>query len=388
MISDFGLNGFNLPVILKKDFEYYVQLCDYLDKYNSTIQRFDILPPETKRSTSENCDFIKQSIKNYYNARIIDAHKNISNILGKYITDYPFLVSPLNESYAFRGCAPEKLRNSVYKETNKANYEEMMEMELNFYRARTSQNPLECKDMLHIPFNLRGKISTQRFSIPGVPCFYFSTTSLGAWLELGMPEATKFQVSEYTLPSDITVLNLCFQQHLINGKSSFINTNGELSDFLSSVEIFPLIIATSFKIEEENRNFKSEYIVSQLIMQVANSIGIDAVAYLSKRINDLSAYPQCVNLAILIPQKDIDSEELYWEYAHQIALTAPICFADFIEGSDVKSTFKPTTLINKTYQKPNISDRISIFGQSINYTDTMFSRFDEYLHKLEKRLVL
>lgn len=384
MNIDFPLNEFTLPVAIKNDCDYYVRLCEILDIYNDRVQKCNTLSAQTKQSTSENCTLIKQCIENYYNAHIINAQKNISDILEKYTTDYPFFISPLNESYAFRGCAPEKIRNAVHKETNKKHYEEIMKMELSFYRARISPNSLKHKDMLHIPFNLRSKISTQRFSIPGVPCFYFSTTSFGAWIELGMPEATKFQVSEYTLPSDITVLNLCYQQHLINGKSSFISTKEEHEDFLNSVEIFPLIIATSFKIEEENRNFKSEYIISQLIMQVANTLGIDAVAYLSKRINDFSAYPQCVNLAILIPQKNIGSEELYWEYANQVALTEPICFADFIESSDIKSEFEPTTLINKTYQNQYTGGGISIFGQSINYIDTSFSKFDEYLHRLEK----
>ena len=107
------------------------------------------------------------------------------------------------------------------------------------------------------------------------------------------------------------------------------------------------------------------------------------LAYLSKRIDDFSAYPQCVNLAILIPQKNIASKDLYWKYANQISLTKPVCFADFINSSDSRASLQYTTLINKTYGE-HIQGIVSVLGHDVKYTDTMFAKFDEYLHQLKK----
>lgn len=49
---------------------------------------------------------------------------------------------------------------------------------------------------------------------------------------------------------------------------------------------------TSFQVKEMKRNFKSEYIISQLLMQVVNELDIDRIAYLSKKMVDIYAYPQ------------------------------------------------------------------------------------------------
>lgn len=79
-------------------------------------------------------------------------------------------------------------------------------------------------------------VSTQRFSIPGVPCLYLGTTSYVCWLEMDKPHDSEFNV-----------------------------------------------YATSFSIKNKERKFKSEYIVSQLIMQCLSELLIDGIAYASKK---------------------------------------------------------------------------------------------------------
>lgn len=77
------------------------------------------------------------------------------------------------------------------------------------------------------------------------------------------------------------MLNLAITQHLINGLAAF---NDEwLKDALSLIELFPLIIATSYKVRDNNRSFKSEYIISQLVMQCLPLLETEGVAYISKK---------------------------------------------------------------------------------------------------------
>lgn len=64
-------------------------------------------------------------------------------------------------------------------------------------------------------------------------------------------------------------------------------------------------------------------------MQVANEFEIDGVAYLSKKIKDVFAYPQGVNLAILIPY-NVDSTSLYWNRSSEVLLTNPVRYSDFL----------------------------------------------------------
>lgn len=94
----------------------------------------------------------------------------------------------------------------------------MQEYPLSFFRARISKEPLTYKDMWHIPFKQRSKVSTERFSMPGIPCLYLATSSYGCWLEMNKPPYDEFWVSSFLpINNKMKILNLCVQQHQING---------------------------------------------------------------------------------------------------------------------------------------------------------------------------
>ena len=59
-----------------------------------------------------------------------------------------------------------------------------------------------------------------------------------------------------------------------------------------------LSIATSYRIKEEGRTFRSEYIVSQAVMMACKKLGYDGVAYYSKRVDDESFALCAINLAL------------------------------------------------------------------------------------------
>lgn len=126
---------------------------------------------------------------------------------------------------------------------------------------------------------------------------YFGATSYVSWLELGKPADNEFNVSSYKVSGETKVLNLAITQHLINGLAAF--NDDWLKDALSLIELFPLIIATSYKVRDNNRSFKSEYIISQLVMQCLPLLDTEGVAYISKRVDDDSFNtPICVNVAV------------------------------------------------------------------------------------------
>jgi hypothetical protein len=56
----------------------------------------------------------------------------------------------------------------------------------NFYRLRNLQSNYSVKraDLFHVPFEERGKVGSQRYSIPGLPCLYISNSVYLAWEEL------------------------------------------------------------------------------------------------------------------------------------------------------------------------------------------------------------
>lgn len=65
----------------------------------------------------------------------------------------------------------------------------------NFYRIRIHKEnyPLPNDSFFHIPFNLRGKVKTQRFSIPGFPSLYLGNSIYVYWEELKRPNISDFQ---------------------------------------------------------------------------------------------------------------------------------------------------------------------------------------------------
>lgn len=369
---DIRLNDFALPINVVQDSDYYRDLCKMLNKYINHIATVSGIDDNCKRSIVDNCEHIIKSIQEYYNANFSEAEELIFNVLNKY-TDSPFIVAPMNENYAFKGVAPNKIQPSICKNSCKEMYEEMQKAEIDLFRARIAIEKLERKDMLHIPLDQRGIVATQRFSMPGIPCLYFATTSFGAWMEMEMPDTAVFQVSAFSIPNELNVLNLCQQQLFIDGSASLIDSEEELRNLFDFLEIFPLVIATSYRVLNSNRSFKSEYIIPQLIMQVAKKLKIEGVAYLSKRLDDYFAYPQCVNLAILIPYEQNNNSQ-YWSKIKDIYLTKPYCIQDI--PRDYSCTRQ--TFINK-YYVDNPHNKIKLAESVFDYSKLEFSKFDNYL---------
>ena len=69
------------------------------------------------------------------------------------------------------------------------------------------------------------------------------------------------------------------------------------------MKLLMLTIATSYRIKEAGRTFKSEYIISQSIMMACKRLGYDGVAYYSKRVSDEIFAFCAINLALFVDYK-------------------------------------------------------------------------------------
>lgn len=364
------LNEFELPIVIQHDKDYQNTLRDKLNTYKKVVEKLNVSSNCRDKVVSV-CDAINDALSNYYNGYTSKATEKLVSIISE-CEDNPFLVSTLTNNYAFRGLAPKEIR--LYDDPT---YDEMMQDELYFFKARISEDSLKREDMLHIPYNRRSIISTQRFSIPGVPCMYFSTTSFGCWLELSMPEKEYFYSSAYKLPSEWKILNLCIHHSVLqNAMNTLI---GQSFNDEGALIVFPFVIATSFRILERNRTFRSEYIISQLLMQVAKINGLDGIAYYSKRITDLDAYPQCINLAVIC---DKSTENEIGDYSHkckEIQLTEPKLFSEFTSHKFNNGEIQDKTLVIKHYKNNKGHQNIYIMDNAIKYHESKFALYDEYL---------
>lgn len=387
---DNNINGFRLPITVEYDCDYLPKLKEKLDEFYNYLKNKCAFNQEDGliKSIKENNKLIIEAVELNYKGDISSAKNKIREVLKLYIENSnEFIVSELDKNYAFRGVSPfEFLKNDNYDYENQRNYE------LSFFKAR---NELVTKreDMVHIPLNKRGLVRTQRFSIAGVPCLYLGTTSYVCWLELDKPNDNNFYVSSYKFNDEgknLKILNLVIAEGLINGifnrgmdKEDSIRKTMQL-DFL---KLWPLVCATSFNVKNGQDGFRSEYVISQLIMQLLKEWNIDGVAYISKKIQDDYDSIYCINLAL--PVLSFDEGKIYGDICGKLELTSPSNFSSYLKLKN--SIIKRKSYLNTIYKKQseygflNKGIQIKFENERIFYEDMLFSDFDNYLVNKEHK---
>lgn len=186
-------------------------------------------------------DRILKSLELYYKADIAESN-NIILELVKDIGNNPFAVNSVVNSDAFPG-----------DRTN----------ELQFFRSRLGppNKAFKAKDMIHLPNSMRSKSGNYRFSIPGNPSMYLANSSYGCWIETGCPAEIDFNVSPVLLEGNQRIFNLAISLRDFRCLNEF-----EEERVHCWLKLYLLTIATSYVVKEENRTFKSEYIISQSLM--------------------------------------------------------------------------------------------------------------------------
>ena len=332
------------PIVIEIDSDYYEELKKVFDDYIQFLQK------HRANSITENSEFDSKTIKEvegicedilcaidlYFNGNIREATNIIRDILEKLImlkgsnTDNDFskfIVSDLDDSYSFRmvGRFPKK--------------------RLNFYRARVSKTLLsERKEMTHIPGKSRELTSTERFCIAGIPCLYLCVSTYGCWHELNCPSNSAFYCSSVDFNEEgkkLKILNLTVSFQLILGKNTGSNSNEEKQLVNDLIKLYPLILATSFRIKQENRKFKSEYVISQLIMHCLKDLSIDGVAYMSTKFDKGDNFPLNVCLALpVFDENDLDKK---------IILTEPMSMEKYVNLKEKSRTDDKMSYINNYY---------------------------------------
>lgn len=265
---------FSTPFVIDKDISYY---SDLSNKYRMLLKRASDAGAdrESLAIIQKYSKKVLDSIRRYYRGDISGSNAVIKNLILK-VDEFPLASSYLCDSPAFLGT-----RGS----------------ELQLFRSRTGNASLmySAKEMLPLPRSLRSKSGNYRFSIPGNPCYYLANTSYGCWIETGFPPEADFNVSPVLLDGKQKILNLAVSSRIF----SHLNDMGS-DEVHCWLKLMILMFATSYRVKEPGRSFKSEYIVSQSLMLGAKKLGFDGVAYYSKRVRN-DAFSLCaINLALFM----------------------------------------------------------------------------------------
>ena len=348
---------FETPVIVKNDCDYLPGLTDKLSLFTKELSSSGV-DSSIASEIKEYADSVLNILNQYYQGNIMAAQEYTSRLLSSFCSAPAVtLVNNCPAFYPFEGSE---------------------NIDVNFFRARLSDNVtvFPADEMLHIPFNNRGLIKSERFSIPGLPCLYLANTSYCCWIEMGSPADHRFNVAPFVLDNTQKILNLTFAMHeiyniLYQAKEGIISLDNKyISDLF---KLFILTLSTSYKVETADRHFKSEYILSQLIMLAAKNMGIDGISYLSKQVsNDLFASVAGVNVVLFATY---NGEEKHSRITDHLETDDSFNF----------SMFKQLLPCQK-YKKPDLridgcpySDNIGSFSRQFPYKETEFYEFDKYI---------
>ena len=344
-IQKFSNKEIQAPFVVSTDAGYYGDLRKRLTSFVNILKK--VSADEESIKIAIRCsDKVCEAVRDYYKGRIAACHQIIQNLV-KSCCNNKLADALLNESRAFPG---------------------RLGTEIQFFRARLSDTAqtFAARDMLHHPFKLRGKTGNYRFSIAGVTSLYLANSSYGCWIEMGRPSEHDFNVSPFVLDGSQRIFNLAVMtRHIYRLEND--------DDVHCWIKLLVLMIATSYKIEETNRIFKSEYIVSQSIMLACKQLGYDGVAYFSKRVESELFAVNAINLALFAEYK---KGQEYAEICNHLKVDESLNYQLFRQ-------LTPAATYKKYDHLRSVSTRlitnIGNFKHQYGYRDTEFFRFDEHL---------
>lgn len=352
-------DNYRFPKKINKDKDYFSEVLKFMDVLIDDLRSNDIEQAYINIAEEYKCLF-ESVLTKYYAGKIIDAYNLINDLIREY-KDNRIIFSKLSKSYSF---------NYYTIENKKWN-------EFIFFRARTGDIENENKEnvLKHTPFDMISKIGSNRFSIPGQPCLYLGSTSYACWIEMGKPSDREFNVGCILLNKDYEILNLSTD---ITVFLNAISTLSQESDKQMMFKSYLLSQVTSFCVMEEKRNFKSEYIISQLITLACKSNDIEGISYISKRVSsNVFGHNIGMNLALFVPYEQGKKYSDIMETDMKIG--RPVNYAYFEKLKRASLCFSIERFPYEYSQKiTNIGD----FEEQNPYTETNFYDFDKYLRQI------
>lgn len=346
LVNGFICRELYAPFVVERDNGY---LSDLKDRYDIILNQ-----AEKAEADGDSLSIIKryrkkiiEALRSYYKADVVKCNTIIKNLVSDVSSD-SFAVAKLNESWAFPGCRTR---------------------ELQFFRSRTG-NPSRAytaKDMLHLPKSLRSKTGSYRFSIPGSPSCYLANSSYGCWIETGRPPEINFNVSPVVLDGTQKILNLAINVRDFSGLNDL-----DAERVHCWLKLFMLMMATSYRVNEADRTFKSEYIVSQAIMMACKKLGFDGVAYYSRRVTD-DVFALCaINLALFV---DYDLNGEYSQLVKHMKIDDSFNYALY---KQLLPSLKYQHYALRSTDNAFITN-IGSYDRQHPYSETEFFEFDRYL---------
>ena len=363
----FTADEFDAPFILDADSAYFPTLKDKLRHINDSLEE-NKAPVPVCSEVREITDDLISAMDYYYRGEIGEAQDRIYHTI-KGVKKMPLAVSKIEDSISFIG---PWHRFEDYRKS---------ESIARLFHARLSPKVVNYtrSDMMHIPFDRRDLMQPQRFSLSGLPCYYLASTSYCCWIEMDRPNESEFNVSTVRPRQPFKIFNLGVSGMTLEAAANLIEEqrchtyHGDPDQTLLSLACLRVLaIATSFRVKRyvPYVPFKSEYILSQLIMLAVKRLDLSGVAYFSKRLNsDSDAFPVCVNLALFAPYQGEEKES---SICKTLEISEPVNYAEYKQMGVQEREME--------LERRNIPE-IYLASKNVFYPRTYFHALDCYLQQ-------
>ncbi|MFZ0687529.1 MAG: hypothetical protein WAM89_18450 [Terriglobales bacterium] len=242
------------------------------------------------------------------------------------------------------------------------------------YRIRHVERPgyldnLERKALFHMPFELRHKVSSNRYSISGLPSLYLGGSLWVCWEELQRPDFHNLQIARFRYAEPVRLLDFGFRPSVIGqlrrSRSNLFND----ATIASYLICWPLIAACSVRVFHPSMPFKPEYIVPQLLLQyLRNETNLDGLRYFSTRIDQHEHSPWAA-MNYVFPVQEQVTHGYCPRLREKFCLTAPAAW----------SLLEKSAFVDLPMELDGWGIRVTE-DRSVPYYDTEFFRCE---HKLE-----
>ena len=301
---------------LQYEFSEYISLLNDIDEvdFNALLR-------------NEGSPIIIDLTKRKFISFIKKVQQTISSIISIYYEGYPDEAYKLLENLLMRNkFAPSRSSVRCAYANNYLNDQlgnffllEWREELINLYRMRISKETLSKEKMFHVPFNMREKVSSARFSIPGFPCLYLGTSLEVCWNEIKRSLESEEQVFACRVENHklLSLINLVIPDECLE---TIIETDAHFAfSFLSN---YPFYLSCLMKVAHPDEPFKPEYIISQLLLQyIKKQDMLDGIIYSSTKDHALVGVTYC---NIVIPAREMAAEGYCRKAKTYYHITEPI----------------------------------------------------------------
>ncbi|MCD8435968.1 hypothetical protein LNJ03_11760 [Tenacibaculum dicentrarchi] len=279
--------------------------------------------------------------------------------------------------------------NVFFKTLNEVNYEKVkLEREIPngnlFFRARPkSETQFKKEELFHIPFERRTIVSTNRYSIPGIPALYLGDNSYTCWEEFERPHFKDLSFSVFENERALNIIQILRLNDMLKEIEQNITPTFISFEILKFFIYFPLSIACTIKVYDRKGNFKPEYIIPQMLLEyVVRNEKIDGIKFPSTKIN----YANLENLKAynyIFPIRENQDSGYCPVLKSTFTLTEPtsLNLEELLDNPIYKKTYIYTQ--KELAVKP---EKITLIkGEKREYYNTSFGKLDTILKRKKRK---